>query len=343
MGKRLKLVLAVLFFVNIASAREIGFVGEGYNPEPNEEVTIQVQTDIPLLYMAAAIYIVGDVNITGAMCEADCNQYGWDNGWYSNPDIDPSGWVYIHGISWASDANGVVGYVKFHYNSGQVGVCMDQENSSAAGFDGNSCSDVPFTTNVLFFGEPDPNDPNFINPNDPNDPNIPNDPNDPNGEEFMASPIYFPNLAGDANIINFEDFAVFANNWQQCDTGLESDFDESGCVDFNDLNNFCYHWLLEIEPPEEVFGSFKTALAARDIDEAVNYISEISRDKYYDIFEAIEPNLPDFAAGMGAMTLVSEDAGQKKYEMLHQSGGETYIFQVVFIRDDDGEWRIFNF
>jgi hypothetical protein len=46
---------------------------------------------------------------------------------------------------------------------------------------------------------------------------------------------------------------------------------------------------------------------------------------------------------MGTMTLVSEDAEYKKYEMQHQSGGETYIFSVVFIRDDDGEWRIFNF
>lgn len=230
----ISIFLAILFIFNRASAWEISFVGQGYNPEPNEEITLQIQTDVPLFTMAAGIYIVGDANITGAMCEADCNQYGWDNGWNSDPYIDDAnGWVYIQGISWSGDdPNGIVGYIKFRYNGGQVGVCIDQENSSAAAWDGNSYSDVPFTTNVLFFGEPDPNDPNFLNPNDPNDPNIPNDPNDPNDP-----------LAGDVNIINFEDFAVFANNWQQCDTGLECDFDESGCVDFNDLKIFCDYWL----------------------------------------------------------------------------------------------------
>jgi hypothetical protein len=53
--------------------------------------------------------------------------------------------------------------------------------------------------------------------------------------------------------------------------------------------------------------------------------------------------LPDFVAGMGQMTLISQDAGEAKYEMQHQSGGQTYSFPVVFIRDDDGIWRIFNF
>ncbi|PKL50905.1 MAG: hypothetical protein CVV39_00905 [Planctomycetes bacterium HGW-Planctomycetes-1] len=53
----------------------------------------------------------------------------------------------------------------------------------------------------------------------------------------------YPDLAGDADIINFADFAVFAENWQKSGTGLAGDFDDSGKVDFNDLAYLSYYWL----------------------------------------------------------------------------------------------------
>jgi hypothetical protein len=153
----------------------------------------------------------------------------------------------------------------------------------------------------------------------------------------------FPNLAGDANAINFQDFAVLAQNWQKTGSGLAGDFDNSGKVDFNDLKVLCDYWLAGTQSPLEIFGLFKTALAVGNINGAVSYISQNSRDKYFDIFTAIESNLPDFAQGMGQMNLVSIDSGEAKYELLHQNGSQTYSFPVTFIKDDDGNWKIFNF
>jgi hypothetical protein len=94
------------------------------------------------------------------MCEADCNQYGWDNGWNSDPYIDPNGYVYLSGVRWASDANGTVGYFKFRYHSGQISIYLDPEWSNAFSYDGSSCSSVPFSTETLLFGQPDTNDSN---------------------------------------------------------------------------------------------------------------------------------------------------------------------------------------
>jgi hypothetical protein len=156
MGK----ILIALFVVGFAfsvSAGSISLVSQANLPEPNEEITVYVQTDTPLFAMGIGVYIVGDANITTAMSEADCNQYGWDNGWNSDPYIDPNGWVYVNGVRWNADANGTIGYFKFRYNSGQISVYIDQENSLAFGWDGNSCPEVPFSTNTLLFGEPDPN------------------------------------------------------------------------------------------------------------------------------------------------------------------------------------------
>lgn len=57
----------------------------------------------------------------------------------------------------------------------------------------------------------------------------------------------------------------------------------------------------------------------------------------------IDSNLPDFAEGMGTLTLESQDEGRAVYEMTHQDGSTTYSFPVVFIKDDDGNWKIYNF
>ena len=128
-------------------------------PEPNDEVTIWVHSDTSLLAMGIGIYIIGDMNITSAMNEADCNSFGWDNGWNSDPYIDPNGWVYLSGVKWVADANGTVGYVKFRYHSGQVSVYIDQEYSEAFAFDWDSqySSYVSFSQETLYIR--DPNEP----------------------------------------------------------------------------------------------------------------------------------------------------------------------------------------
>jgi hypothetical protein len=127
-------------------------------PQPNDEVTIQVHSVAPLFAMGLGIYISGDANITTAMCEADCNSFGWDNGWSSDPYIDPNGWVYLSGVKWAADVNGVVSYVKFRYRSGQVNVYIDQENSLTFEWNGDSCPIVPLSQEVLLISR-DPNEP----------------------------------------------------------------------------------------------------------------------------------------------------------------------------------------
>lgn len=150
----------IVCFIFSVSQGAISFVCDNNMPDPNEEVTVYVHTDTPLFALGACIFVVGDANITTGMCEADCNQYGWDNGWNSDPYIDPNGWIYLSGVKWNADANGTVAYFKFRYNSGQVSVYFDTEWSEAFGFDWESRETVysTFSTNTLLFGLPDPNE-----------------------------------------------------------------------------------------------------------------------------------------------------------------------------------------
>jgi len=156
----------------------------------------------------------------------------------------------------------------------------------------------------------------------------------------FADPNSYPDFNGD-KIVNFIDFARFADNWQKSGVGLDGDFDNSGTVDVNDLPTFAYFWL-NGPHPLDVFESFKTALAIGDVNEALNCVAEISRDKYTEIFGIIEAHLSDYAAGMGEMTFDRQRPGEAIYEMLHQDGPDTLSFPVFFIRDQDGKWRIFK-
>ena len=161
------------------------------------------------------------------------------------------------------------------------------------------------------------------------------------GIDSFPEPNSYPDFNSD-KLVNFVDFAVFAGNWQKSGSGLKGDFDNSGTVDTNDLETFAYFWL-NGPHPLDVFDSFKLALSTGDVNEALTFVSEISREKYAEIFQIIEPNLSDYVAGMGQMIFDRHRNGEVIYEMLHQDGPQTLTFPVFFIRDDDGNWRLFNF
>jgi hypothetical protein len=143
-------------------------------------------------------------------------------------------------------------------------------------------------------------------------------------------------------IIAFEDMAILAQNWLISGEGLAGDFDDSNLVDYTDLVVLTDCWLKGTRP-EGIWEQFKAALAVGDINTALTFISEASRDKYAEIFQLIEPHLADYVAGMGELILDSQEEGKVKYEMKHQDGEETYLFPVIFTQDEQGSWKILNF
>jgi hypothetical protein len=75
------------------------------------------------------IEISGDAVITGAMNAADCNQYGWDSGWWTSSEINPNGlWAYTGNIAPSGGASGTVGYFTIHYNSGQLDIAVTTDS-----------------------------------------------------------------------------------------------------------------------------------------------------------------------------------------------------------------------
>jgi hypothetical protein len=61
-------------------------------------------------------------------------------------------------------------------------------------------------------------------------------------KSFAAEPYWCPDLTVD-NFVNFDDFAVFANNWRQSGSNLQGDLDYNNKIDLNDLHWFSIWWL----------------------------------------------------------------------------------------------------
>ncbi len=143
-------------------------------------------------------------------------------------------------------------------------------------------------------------------------------------------------------ILAFEDAAIFAQNWLLTGAGLIGDFDDSNLVDYNDLSVFADCWLKGTRP-EGIFALFKAALAAGDIDGAVTHIAGISAEKYHTFFEGIESNLSQMASEMGELILIEQNEEMAHYDLLREESGETYGYPVIFIMDESGQWKIYDF
>lgn len=160
----------------------------------------------------------------------------------------------------------------------------------------------------------------------------------------VLDPNVYPNLNNDS-YVNFEDFAILATDWLLSGSGLEGDISGNEIVDFNDLEILTYYWLANAcgLSPEGVFESFKTALAASDVNKAVSYVAEISAEKYHTFFEELEVYLPQMASEMGTLILIRQDEEMAYYDLLREESGEIYAYPVIFVKEENGGWKIYDF
>ncbi len=143
-------------------------------------------------------------------------------------------------------------------------------------------------------------------------------------------------------MVNFIDFAIFADNWQKSGSGLAGDFDDSGDVDTNDLATLAFFWLSG-PPPLDVFESFKDALLADDVNEAVSYFAEVSAENYRLLLEQLRPYFTQMVNDMGEMVFIRFDTDMVVYDLLREENGDTYGYPVAFVRDEMGQWKIYDF
>ncbi len=93
------------------------------------------------------------------------------------------------------------------------------------------------------------------------------------------------------------------------------------------------------------WNGFKNALNHHNVDEAIINFASGSQDTYKQMYDDMRPILSDVVNELNASTInfISLDNRTAIYEILATREGTTYSFQLEFVKDKSGLWKIQKF
>lgn len=91
------------------------------------------------------------------------------------------------------------------------------------------------------------------------------------------------------------------------------------------------------------WNSMRQALKRRNIEAALSYFTESSRDSFREQFTALRKQLPKVAEEMGETRLVKADESFAECDLRSVENGATFSYMLQFVHDYDGVWRIRTF
>jgi hypothetical protein len=88
----------------------------------------------------------------------------------------------------------------------------------------------------------------------------------------------------------------------------------------------------------------RKALSEGDIDLAVSYFSDSTKESYRKRFAAWPPEKrKNFARDLEDIQLIKEKGPWVEYDIQIAKGGKKFSFMLVFEKDLDGKWTIRSF
>jgi len=89
----------------------------------------------------------------------------------------------------------------------------------------------------------------------------------------------------------------------------------------------------------------KTALAAGDINAAVANFADNTQAVYREQFTALQPIITQIAGELNAVPMAMVSAARRvvEYELVITREGNPFSFNLKFIQDDDGLWKIWSY
>lgn len=116
---------------------------------------------------------------------------------------------------------------------------------------------------------------------------------------------------------------------------------ESGGAQYNFIHQIL---VSDAAVPDLVLRDTYTGMLSRltngAVDGALNKVSGGVYEKYRQVFEALQPNLPDIVTQLGVLHAGAIGNDMAEYIVTRESSGNQYAYFIYFIRDEDGIWRI---
>jgi len=92
------------------------------------------------------------------------------------------------------------------------------------------------------------------------------------------------------------------------------------------------------------WGSIKDALRQGNVEGALNFVAEESRDRYRGIFNTLNSSLPQVDSILTNIQFGAVRENEVEFAMLRVStDGVERSFYILFVRDNDGIWRLRTF
>jgi hypothetical protein len=91
---------------------------------------------------------------------------------------------------------------------------------------------------------------------------------------------------------------------------------------------------------KSTWAAFVQALTESDKSLALQQLTERAKAKYEPVLQALMVHLPEFAASLSAIQMVSLESGIAEYLVSRNLGGTPRWFFVHFLQEADGTWRL---
>lgn len=89
--------------------------------------------------------------------------------------------------------------------------------------------------------------------------------------------------------------------------------------------------------------AMRSSLSIQDTSTALTYISSGTRASYEEMFNYLINQLPSIVATQTEFNLISIKDNVAKFELVTIENSSTYSYEVIFIKDENGIWRIEDF
>ncbi len=87
----------------------------------------------------------------------------------------------------------------------------------------------------------------------------------------------------------------------------------------------------------------RQCLAQNDIDSAVSYFSSFSKENYREMFTVLSDHLTEIGQELGDTQLTGVMKNSAAYDIRTTRDGAEYSFYLLFVKDEDGLWKIRSF
>jgi len=92
--------------------------------------------------------------------------------------------------------------------------------------------------------------------------------------------------------------------------------------------------------PLSVFRQFRAALLADNLDKVISCFAPYKRAEYAEFYKKLRPYFRKMAEDMKGLALKSRSENIVECELLRQEGDSISAYPIIFVKDEDGNWKI---